>query len=180
MEAPDNQTAKAIAEAVTAAFSFGSTVLAAVILWLRGRDKKTSDEKLRVLEAKLQTLTDGYNDNVSKAQAEQLIELAFDNSACVLHCWFCRYIAAGKPVWTAGDWNLELTIHSQWNMVKGRLNVFKYEGKSLGDLVKEDSFNKLADEFDEGISTFSCTDGLSRYVNNQMNELKQEVKDKLK
>jgi hypothetical protein len=179
MENIDKELLKSAFEAITAGFAVLSTVLMLVLLWFRGKDKKTHDTQLSVLEGKLQILTQGFDENATKDQAEKIIDAVYTNAAHTLTFWLVSYIKAGKPAMTEGDWNLSLVIHSQWIMVKSRLDVFRYKDKALGSYVKEDSFKKLCTELTTGIQTFDNTGGVSKYVANKLDELKVEVTEKL-
>jgi hypothetical protein len=179
MEQLDKELIKAICDAITAVSSVIAALLMLVLIWLRGKDKKAHDTQLSVLAGKLQVLTQGFDENATKDQAEKVIDAVYTNAAHTLTYWLISYIKSGKPKMTEGDWNLSLVIHSQWIMVKSRLDVFKYKEQSLGSYVKEDSFNKLCDELTKGVQTFDNTGGVSKYVANKLDELKVEVTGKL-
>jgi hypothetical protein len=179
MEQLDNEVMKALFNAITAGFSVIGTILMILLVWFRGKDKKTHETQLSVLSGKLQILTQGFDENATKDQAEKIVDSVYKNAAHTLTFWLVAYIKAGKPAMTEGDWNLSLVTHAQWIMVKSRLDVFKYSDKSLGSYVKKDSFERLCAELTKGVQTFDTTGGVSKYVENKLDELKIEVTGKL-
>ncbi len=179
MEQIDNELIKAICDVIAAGCALIGTILMLLLIWFRGKDKKNHETQLSVLSGKLQILTQGFDENATKDQADKIVDAVYTNAAHTLTFWLVSYIKAGKPEMTEGDWNLSLVIHAQWIMVKGRLDVFKYNNKTLGSYVKEDSFDKLCEELTKGVQTFDNTGGVSKYVANKLDELKIEVTGKL-
>jgi hypothetical protein len=179
MEELDKELLKSAFNAITAGFSVLGTCLMLLLLWFRGKDKKNNETQLSVLAGKIEILTQGFDENATKVQAEKVIDSVYSNAAHTLTFWLVSYIKAGKPPMTEGDWNFSLVIHAQWIMVKGRLDVFKYKDEALGSYVKEESFKKLCKELTNGIQTFDNTGGVSKYVANKLDELKVEVTEKL-
>lgn len=179
MDKLDKEMLKAISEAVVAVFSFGSMILTIALLWYRSRDKKANADTLTVIRTHLETLTQGYNSNVSHEQADKILEAVYTNMGHVLNCWLCSYIREGKPVMTPGKWNLELVIKAEYLLIKDKLGVFKYNGANMGDLVNKKSFDKLCEDVTDQVKTFDNTEGVSKYLTNKVDGLKLEVKEKL-
>lgn len=179
MENVDKELLKVLLEVAKAISTIIGAILMIALLWFRSRDKKAHDDQLSRVEGKLEVLTQGFDETVTKSQALSIVDSVYSNMDSVLHCWFCGYIRSGKPEMTAGEWNLDLVIKSQRLLVKERLDVFVYNKQSLGSFVEEEGFKKLCAEFKKGIKTFNNTEGIAKYITNKLDELKMEVKDRL-
>jgi len=179
IEVPDNQVMVSVGEAISAGFSFLTVVAGGLIMFFRSKDKKDNTGKLDRIETEVTTISRQYEGNNSPQQIKVVVSITYQNFEATLSRFLLDYVRAGKPPFTPGQWCLESVFDSGFLRVKDTLDEFKHKGTPSGSYVAKESFKALEDKMRESILTFNDTEGLEKYVEDEVRTLKAEVTDKL-
>lgn len=178
----ESQTTSEIAKAAGSLFALLGLIMTFVIAWYRRKDRlssETRDQKIDDMADNIDVLAKRYTDNVSHEQAGVLLGQALDLAEFTIRCWLCKYVTAKKPQMTSGQWNFKAVTDASYIKVRGRLQAFKFQNDPLSDLVPKAAFDALYEDLVTTLPTFDTKDGVSRYLTNKIDHIRQEAQEAL-